>query len=217
MRDQNTNILNMYDCIHLHRYPLGTPYPTIVAETVSLVRSPELKPARHDCLGLAIDQTGVGGPVLDLFRREEMPAEVVGVTITAGSGSRWDERDNKAFVSKVELVGTVQSLLQTGRLKIVSSLRYADLLRRELLNFQVKITPSANETFGAWREGSHDDLVLALALAAWLGERQSPQFTVVNSRRYPGPVSRDRPTGPTYPVARIINQKISCIRKSRYF
>ena len=216
-RDQNAINLNMYDCIYLHRYPLGTPYPTIVAETVSLVRRPELKPARHDRLGLAIDQTGVGGPVLDLFRREEMPAEVVGVTITAGSGSRWDDRDKKAFVSKIELVGLVQALLQTARLKIVSSLRYAELLRGELLNFQVKITPSANETFGAWRDGSHDDLVLALALAAWLGERQSPQFTVVNSRRYPGPAARDRPTGPTHPVARIINQKISFIRKSRYF
>jgi hypothetical protein len=34
----------------------------------------------------------------------------------------------------------------------------------------VKITPTANEAFGAWREGAHDDLVLAVAIAAWEGE-----------------------------------------------
>jgi hypothetical protein len=31
----------------------------------------------------------------------------------------------------------------------------------------VKITPSGNEQYGAWREGEHDDLVLAVALACW--------------------------------------------------
>ena len=36
--------------------------------------------------------------------------------------------------------------------------------------FQVKITAAANATFGAWREGSHDDLVLAVAMACWYGE-----------------------------------------------
>jgi hypothetical protein len=41
-----------------------------------------------------------------------------------------------------------------------------------LTTFQVRITPSANETFGTWREGAHDDLVLAVAIVAWIGERQ---------------------------------------------
>lgn len=27
--------------------------------------------------------------------------------------------------------------------------------------------PAANEMFGAWREGQHDDLVLAVAIAVW--------------------------------------------------
>jgi hypothetical protein len=40
------------------------------------------------------------------------------------------------------------------------------------LAFQVKVTASAHETFGSWRENAHDDLVLAVALAAWLGERR---------------------------------------------
>jgi hypothetical protein len=35
----------------------------------------------------------------------------------------------------------------------------------------VKITLAAHETFGAWREGQHDDLLLAAALAGWWAER----------------------------------------------
>ena len=208
MRDPDGRILDVYDCVHLARYPLGTSYPAIVADVAALTRMSELKPARGDSLALAIDQTGVGGAVVDMFRREKMPAEVVGVMITSGSGSRWEEGGNKAFVSKIELVGLVQALLQTGRLKIVPSLKFASLLKTELLNFQVKVTPAANETFGAWREGEHDDLVLAFALAAWLGEHQVAQAVVATSRRFPPPASRDRPTLPRHWAARSIEQKI---------
>ena len=31
----------------------------------------------------------------------------------------------------------------------------------------MKIIDNANDTYGAWREGTHDDLVLAVALAVW--------------------------------------------------
>jgi hypothetical protein len=32
----------------------------------------------------------------------------------------------------------------------------------------------AHDSYGAWREGAHDDLVLAVAVAAWYGEHYSP-------------------------------------------
>jgi len=64
---------------------------------------------------------------------------------------------------------TVQVYLQSKRLKIASQLPEADTLTRELQNFQVKITDAANDTYGAWREGTHADLVLAAALALWTG------------------------------------------------
>jgi hypothetical protein len=46
-------------------------------------------------------------------------------------------------------------------------LREAGVLLQELQNFQVKITAAASETFGVRRDGQHDDLVLAVALASW--------------------------------------------------
>jgi hypothetical protein len=45
------------------------------------------------------------------------------------------------------------------------------VLVTELRAFKVKITAAANETFESWRERDHDDLVLAVALACWLGQR----------------------------------------------
>jgi hypothetical protein len=65
----------------------------------------------------------------------------------------------------------VQALLQQLRLKIAKALPLADVIERELGSFTVRITPTLNETFAAdTREGEHEDLVLAVALAAWVGE-----------------------------------------------
>ena len=46
------------------------------------------------------------------------------------------------------------------------------MLVEELQNFKLKITTASNDTYEAWRESVHDDLVLAAAMAAWLGEKR---------------------------------------------
>jgi hypothetical protein len=73
-------------------------------------------------------------------------------------------------VPKKELVSVLQVMLQARRIKVAPTLPEAKTLVRELTTFQVKITPAANEVFGAWREGQHDDLVLAVAIAIWQAE-----------------------------------------------
>ena len=54
-------------------------------------------------------------------------------------------------------------------------LEQAELLRSELMDFQLRRTPAANLTFSA-REGQHDHLVLSLAIALWWGERPQGVF-----------------------------------------
>lgn len=154
-----------YDCRHLFRWHLGTGYPQIVEDTMALLTRPGLvRPM------LVVDRTGVGRPVVDMFRQHSgLPCAFRPVTITAGSAWGWNP-DRSLNVPKKDLVGTLQVLLGHRRLRIASSLPDAPVLLRELQNFRVKITAAANEVFGAWREGQHDDLVLAVALAAWVGE-----------------------------------------------
>ena len=52
-----------------------------------------------------------------------------------------------------------------------ASLPVAETLRKELLTFRVKIDPrTAHDSYSHWREGDHDDLVLATAMACWFRE-----------------------------------------------
>jgi hypothetical protein len=61
-------------------------------------------------------------------------------------------------------------------LQVARGLPLAPVLVKELEAFQVKITANAHETFAAWRERDHDDLVLSVALAAWVGEHAMKEF-----------------------------------------
>jgi hypothetical protein len=159
---------NHYAVRHLERFPLKTPYTSIVGRVRDILSTPAMAKA-----SLAVDNTGVGRPVTDLLARAGLSAYPHPITITAGAratpagGGGWN-------VPKRDLVGTVQLLLQSRRLLVAKSLPHAETLKRELQTFQVKITAAANEVYGAWREGAHDDLLLAVALATWLGEYLHP-------------------------------------------
>jgi hypothetical protein len=155
-----------FACSYLRRWQLRTSYPEIVSDTVRLMNTPELQTGRGRPT-LAIDATGVGAPVFDLFKRENHSSHLQAIQIVGGSTV---SRENGFVrVPKRNLVSTVQVYLQSKRLKISSQLDLADTLTRELQNFQVKITDNAHDTYGAWREGTHDDLVLAASLAMWTG------------------------------------------------
>jgi hypothetical protein len=123
-----------------------------------------------------VDATGVGRPVCDLFRDARMPCRLVPITITGGLSLTGDGRGG-AHVPKKDLVGCAQVLLQARRLRVARELELADVLVQELENFRVRITAAAHEVFGDWREGQHDDLVFALAMAAWVGENWPEEYT----------------------------------------
>jgi hypothetical protein len=169
----------------MKRFPLGTPYTSIVTDMVKLCNTAPFK----DACQLVVDQTGVGRPVVDMFRAAASMPRVVPVTITGGHTATFREEDRSFHVPKKDLVGCLQVLLQARRLLVAADLRDAELLVKELGNFRVKITAAANETFGAWREGQHDDLVLAVALAAWLADRApANRFDVGTSRGKTGSI-----------------------------
>ena len=79
---------------------------------------------------------------------------------------------------KALLVSSVQALLHEGRLHIQKDLPEAATLVRELQDFRVNFTTAGHMTFSA-REGKHDDLVLALALAVWRSRKRIVKQQVI--------------------------------------
>ncbi len=156
--------LSHYAVRHLERFALGTPYTAVCACLAELFDGPPL--ARSV---LAVDQTAVGRPVVRLFRRGGIDASIRPVTLTGGhqAGSEGGVR----LIPRKELVSTLQLLLQERRLKVSPALSEAATLVRELAEFKIKDMP-AGDTAELWREGPHDDLVLAVAIAAWQGENR---------------------------------------------
>ena len=169
-----------YQCRHLQRWSLGTSYPEVARQTAALAEGMALS-WRGSTVWLAVDATGVGAAVLDLLRREPMPhVKVVPILITGGDV---ETKDGAVMhVPKRNLVSAVQVALQSGRLKIASALPEAATLVKELSNFQMKITlTTGHDSYGAWREGTHDDLTLALACALWCGERRWSRWTPIGT------------------------------------
>ena len=110
------------------------------------------------------------------------------ILVTGGSG--FSEPEQGCFrVAKKELAGVVRACLDGRRVTFAKG-KLRDVLLKELRTFKVKITAAGNETFESWRESDHDDLVLAVALSLWMGERggfgegieTSPDATAVTGR-----------------------------------
>lgn len=159
-----------YAVRHLERFQLGTSYVKIADRMGELFARPPLMGQT-----LAVDRTGVGRAEYDLLESRGLDADLLGITITAGVlPSR--QADGSYHVPKADLVGALLVAFQSGRLRIARGLPLADVLTRELQNFRRKITLAGNEKFEAWREGQHDDCVLALAIAIWASENVSQPY-----------------------------------------
>jgi hypothetical protein len=164
---------------HLERFELGTKYTDVVQRVAALVRS---DPLRGMPAILLVDKTGVGAPVLDSFTHARIGT--VAITLHGGSAVSRDPQRAGFRVPKRDLVTATQVLLQNGHLKVAASLPEADTLRRELLDFRVKINPqTAHDSYEHWREGDHDDLVLAVSMAAWFRQWWNSHTDTALARR----------------------------------
>jgi Terminase RNaseH-like domain len=160
---------NSYDVRYLERLR-NTPYPSIVRRLDHLVKRLPEKPS------MAVDATGVGRPVIDMIRDANLTATVYAITLTGGDAVTRDGMER--HVPKRDVASIIAVLLQTGRLRIARGLKESETLLRELLNFRVKISLSGHDIYEAWREQEHDDLVLAVGLAAWLFEKGRDGWTL---------------------------------------
>ena len=142
----------------LERIPLETKYTDVVDQIRAKLNRAVNR--NYDCT-LVVDATGVGQPVVEMFRSLPPRVTLAPVVITsAGSESKAKEEWR---VPKNDLIAGLQVMLETGSLQVAAGLQFANALLEELLEFRATASAKGNEIY----EGPHDDLVLAVALAVW--------------------------------------------------
>jgi hypothetical protein len=98
---------------------------------------------------LVVDGTGVGPPVVDLLRQEDLQSRLWPVTITGGDTER--VADGYYRVPKRDLIVGLQVLMQQGGLQIAAGMNEGATLVKEIPEMRVKISRSGNEQFGGFR------------------------------------------------------------------
>jgi hypothetical protein len=180
----------LYQLRYLERVPLGTKYSSRDANEDSVARrvkrillSETLNGNAQkgiaqpiEPVALILDHTGVGSPISELF---EFPKLLTGpgpqyrlVKINITGGLKPSRAKGGYNVPKRDIVFSMLRVFQSKRLKISGKLPLAHTFQDELLNFKVKISDEGKDTYGAWREGIHDDLVLSVAIACWFAENK---------------------------------------------
>ena len=184
-REQGGRSEDYYITRFLERLPLGTPYPAIAERVQTVIANirrqvAESEPLRFEMpppsasITLFVDGTGVGQPVVDLLKCARVPVRPVYFT---HGDRRVEQKDRSISLGKAWLVSRLQALLQTGRI-LLPRTPEAEALAQELLDYEIHVDEKANDTYGAFRVGSHDDLVTALGLAVQEPVRQN-RITII--------------------------------------
>ena len=148
---------------HLERLPLGSGYPAVLAHLRALFTPPPW--STRD--GLLVDVTGVGLPVFQLIAAGGFAP--VGIFSHRGASVT---RDGAVWhVPKRDLISAAEVALQTQRVVFDPRLPFVPEMVHELESYRrTQDTMTGHESYAAWREKDHDDLVFSLAMVCWWGE-----------------------------------------------
>jgi hypothetical protein len=143
----------------LEPLPAGTSYPEIARRVAEVAHRAHLRTKWRPAL--SVDATGVGTPIIEFLRTAGVPGKLIAVYFTHGV----QRTEGPGHIMLVGwLVSRLQLLLQSDRLHLPPGPQAA-ALHQELLHFEIPISADANEAYGAFPVGTHDDLVTALGLA----------------------------------------------------
>lgn len=146
----------------LERLPSGTSYPAIANRAAALVS--RLKEYRDDSIRIAVDATGKGKPIIDVFEERIREYLITQVYFNFGDQMTTTEYGRIITLGKAFLVTRLVTALQNHRLHLPRD-PASEILATELENYQIEIDPDANNRYGAFKVGSQDELVTALGLA----------------------------------------------------
>ena len=161
LRETGFRTVHHFVVRHLELLPVETSYPE-VAQRLSQVTS-GVRQKNDESPYLYVDATGLGQPIIDLLREETTGlGSITPVYFT--HGDQRTQEGNQVKLGKAYLVSRLQMLLQTGRLHLPRTTE-SERLAEDLLNYEIRVDENANDRYGAFPVGSHDELVTALGLA----------------------------------------------------
>jgi hypothetical protein len=173
-----------YKVQHLARLPLGTPFRAVAAEVVNLVgglwqwetdlrKAGAILPYEPGLpWDVWMDATGLGLPVVELVKTalavspKTDRATVHPVVFTHGDRYvRGGYEQTGDVLGKAYLVSRLQVLFEQRTLSLPKHDLQIDAMVEELKAYEIRIDADANDKYGAFAVGAHDDMVTALGLA----------------------------------------------------
>jgi hypothetical protein len=167
---------NPYRVRHCERLPLGTRYldvQTYLRDLMTDVRRyaqarydelpPKLRGRDMGSVTLVIDESGLGAPMFDLLDQAQL--KPVGITIIGGP--TWSTNGLHYTVPLNDLITAVELGMEQQTLGFAADLDHLPTLIEEFATFERRLTKAGHDTYGNYREGSHDDMIFSIALPLW--------------------------------------------------
>lgn len=173
-----------YRVQEMQRLDLGTSYVEVAAHVADLVgklwdwergmrERGEIAPYNPQISwDIWADATGVGRPVMDMLREALRSSPKTDRAHLHPTVFTYGDRFNRGayegdgnVLGKAYLVSRLQVLFQEKRLKLPPKHQVAAAMARELKDYEIRVDENANDKYGAFKVGTHDDLVTALGLA----------------------------------------------------
>ena len=161
-----------YRVRHLERRSPPVRYKGVASRVGEIIESV------GSCL-LVIDITAVGRPIYSLLgasveevldRQKKVQVTHLPMTVSGTGAASGVSRSPDAgyLVPRRDLVTLALLLFEQDRIKIAEALDLAGTLSQEFVDFKPK---APKEELEGWRFEKNDDLVLAVAMATWAGEK----------------------------------------------
>jgi hypothetical protein len=185
-----------YTLLHLQHWDEeGTPYSAMARDTAAVVAALNRPGAT-----LLID-AGLGGAVVDVFRKAVTGARLVATLVTADTGAApGHDSENWLYVPGAEMASTLLVISQEQRLDL-PPLPTRDRALRALRGFGDKARELTRLSGWSWGKEPDAELVFAVSVPVWHGERRGQTYWPTRPAGEPlggtgDAVRRDRDVGP---------------------
>lgn len=148
---------------HLEQIPKSKEYTQVMDRIGHLVRHLRNQTPfgyTRPSIQIVLDAAGPGSLGTELIRKQNLETGLFPIIITGGEESH-ELKSGSTSVPRKALLHTLRVLAETGAIRFAQGLRHRDRLIRECSGVKASGTTA-----------DHDDLVIAVALAAWRATRQ---------------------------------------------